>query len=247
MILLDTEPRAAVTKFLMSSVKNTEIDGRRVRIAREAKGLSQPQLADLVGMSQQGINEIEQGRSKRPRKLPEIAEALGRSTDWLLAKTDEDIPDPSRHPSNASFPPTFIPFPDRKLPLLGQSVAGPNGRFVLNGQQVGSVFCPPVLDGVDGAYAVLVYGTSMEPKFEAGETVWLHPYLPVRRGDYVVAQVVSDETGTDLDSYIKQFVSRSATKLILRQFNPDEGEDAEFEIAAERVVSIHKIVFQQLL
>lgn len=147
---------------------------------------------------------------------------------------------------NASFPPRYQKFPDETVPLLGQTVGGPNGRFILNGQEISRVFCPPDLAGVDGAYAVQVYGTSMEPKFEAGETVWLHPWTPVRSGDYVVAQILTQD-GEPPESYIKQFVSQNSKVLRLKQFNPEEGEKQEMEFPADRVFSVHKIVFHALV
>lgn len=241
----------AATKLLMAKPVEDNTLGERLREAREAKGLSQPELALRVQMSQQGIAAIESGGSKRPRKLRELAKALGRSEDWLLGESDAASGLQSEEPPiepepNASFPPNYKPFHGKLIPLLGQTSAGANGRFHLNGQEVGLVFCPPVLDGVKGAYAVLVYGDSMEPKFEAGETVWLHPYLPVRRGDYVVAQISGEDDFAEPGSYIKQFVSMSASKLTLRQFNPGEGENEVIEFPSTRVLSVHKIVFHQL-
>lgn len=217
----------------------------RLKLAREAADLSQPQLADRVGMSQQGIQSIEAGKVIRPKKLREIARAVGRSEEWLLGLDEGETA--METPSNASFPPQYQAFPQSRVPLLGQTSAGANGRFILNGQDASAVFCPPVLEGIRGAYAVLVYGESMEPKFEAGETVWLHPYLPVRRGDYVVAQILEDEDREEMGSYIKQFVSQSGTKLVLRQFNPGEGESELLEFSASKVFSVHKIVFHQLV
>jgi transcriptional regulator with XRE-family HTH domain len=57
---------------------------QRVLDRREAVGLSQSQLAKACGMSQQGIDSIEQGSVARPRKLLEIANALQTSQEWLL-------------------------------------------------------------------------------------------------------------------------------------------------------------------
>jgi phage repressor protein C with HTH and peptisase S24 domain len=220
----------------------------RVIEAREAKGLSQGDLAERTGMSQQGIASIESGESKRPRKMLELARALGRSEAWLFGQDEQSsagLVDIAPKP-NASFPPRYEKFPDTAIKILGQTVGGANGRFILNGQEIGRVFAPPDLVGVEGAYAVQVYGTSMEPKFEAGETVWLHPTKPVRAGDYVVAQIYGDDDDV-VYSYIKRFVSRSAKVLRLYQLNPDEGEPHELAFDADRVFSVHKIVFQALV
>ncbi|KKX25416.1 hypothetical protein YH62_25620 [Rhizobium sp. LC145] len=144
--------------------------------------------------------------------------------------------------SNASFPPQYQKFTDSSLPLLGQTIGGPNGRFILNGSEVSRVFTPPMLEGVEGAYAVRVYGTSMEPRYYAGETVWLNPHEPVRQGDDVVVQLLTDEEN-GRESYIKRFVSQSSKATRLWQHNPDEGEQNELTFDTEQVFSIHKIVF----
>lgn len=58
--------------------------GKRVRARRLKLVLSQGELAEAVGMKQQGIDNIEHGSSSRPRLLREIAKALQTSEDWLI-------------------------------------------------------------------------------------------------------------------------------------------------------------------
>ena len=151
---------------------------------------------------------------------------------------------PYRPSPNASFPPVFQEFPQgRRIPLMGQSEAGPNGRFIMNGQKVADVFCPPGLENVPNAYAVRVYGTSMEPRYRAGETVWLNPQLPVRAGDDVVVQLKPEHDGDEMASYIKEFRSRSSKVLRLWQHNPEEGESHEIELDNAEVFSVHAVVY----
>ncbi|EKY1951561.1 LexA family transcriptional regulator [Cronobacter sakazakii] len=56
----------------------------RVKTKREALGLTQTELAERVGTSQQAIEQLENGKTKRPRYLPELANELGVSVDWLI-------------------------------------------------------------------------------------------------------------------------------------------------------------------
>jgi transcriptional regulator with XRE-family HTH domain len=58
--------------------------GQRVLQRRTARGLSQPKLAKLSGISQQNIGTIEKGGVKRPGRILELAEALHTSVEWLL-------------------------------------------------------------------------------------------------------------------------------------------------------------------
>ncbi len=72
-------------------------------------------------MSQQGIAAIETGDSLRPRKIRELARAVGKSEAWLLGESSDATPPPA---PNASFPPSFRNFSGGQLPLLGQTAAG---------------------------------------------------------------------------------------------------------------------------
>jgi transcriptional regulator with XRE-family HTH domain len=63
------------------------IHGDRVRQLRKERGLSQLKLAKAVGMRQQGIQSIEDGKSRRPRKLRELAWALQTTEGWLLGES----------------------------------------------------------------------------------------------------------------------------------------------------------------
>lgn len=163
---------------------------------------------------------------------------------WV--KPDEATTFTSTAP-NASFPPVYQRFPqDSYIRVLGQTAGGPNGKFILNGTEVGRVFTPQNLDGVDGAYAVVVFGTSMYPRFKPGETVWLNPHLPVRQGDDCVVQLKTDNVD-GRESYIKEFVSRSTSVVRLWQHNPAAGEKNEIELDAKRVLAIHRVVFQAMM
>lgn len=216
--------------------------GDLVRERRIALNMSQHDLARAVGTSQATIDKIENHRSMRSQYLPAIFDALGIPLE-KLAK-DKGAPPPS----NASFPPKYQRFQQsKKVPLFGQTEAGPNGRFVMNGMKVADVFCPPGLEDVPDAYAVRVYGTSMEPRYRAGETVWLNPRLPVRAGDDVVVQLKAKYDGDEMASYIKEFRSRSSRVLRLWQHNPEEGEPKELEFDSDDVFSIHKVVHHAMV
>lgn len=230
--------------------------GERLRAARENAGYSSAQkAAEAIGISASTFRAHENGQNEfGPVEAERYARRFGTTAAHLLTGTpaqvqrlptveSEPLPKP-----NASFPPRYEQFPQvGTIAVMGQSVGGPNGRFVLNGQEAGRVFCPPMLENVEGAYAVRVYGTSMEPRYFAGETIWINPNEPVRAGDFVVIQVVGEDDDESRDSYIKQFVSRSNSLVRLRQLNPDEGENEMLDFPTKRVFSIHKIVFQASL
>ncbi len=55
----------------------------RLKAARERNNMSQQDLADVIGTSRESIQHIEDGRTKNPRKLEQIAKALDVSPAWL--------------------------------------------------------------------------------------------------------------------------------------------------------------------
>jgi len=57
--------------------------GKRLRQAREAADLTQPQLAELAGVSQALISALERGVRKQSRSVVRLADALGVRPEWL--------------------------------------------------------------------------------------------------------------------------------------------------------------------
>jgi len=63
--------------------------GRRLRALRSGRGLSQHELAKLIGVSKSSVNMYERDeREPGFRTLGAIADFFGVSTDYLLGRTD---------------------------------------------------------------------------------------------------------------------------------------------------------------
>ena len=191
-----------------------------------------------------------------PARLPEdvrrdLAALLGVEEDALRGEAPARRAERARaepRPAGLSEPLRNDPLPPRnaalgaavrlgRIPLYGQAVGGADGQFPLNGSLITEIAAPPSLAGVAGAYAVMVVGTSMEPRYFAGEAVFVNPRLPVRVGDFVVAQIGTHEGEPPL-AYVKRYVGQNEKAIRLEQLNP--GKKLSF--AADRVVSIHRIV-----
>lgn len=123
------------------------------------------------------------------------------------------------------------------IPVYGHAVGGNDGEFQFNGNQIGELAVPPILAGVPEAYAVYVVGDSMLERYHAGEAVYVHPRMPLRKGDYVVAQIAAEE-GDAPYAYIKRYLGWTAKSLRLEQLNPHK----KIEFPRRRVVSVHRIV-----
>lgn len=98
---------------------------------------------------------------------------------------------------------------------------------------------PPGLGDRSGVYAVFVSGSSMEPRYRAGEPVFVDSWRPPANGDDVIVQLTagagSEEVVTGL---IKTLVRRTSQFLELRQYQPE----ILFRIPAERVANIHRVI-----
>src|SRR3984957_17968980 len=164
----------------------------------------------------------------RLRGLP--AGALGEPR--LSATSLPETPLPERNAALAG-PVRFA----GKIPLYGQAEGGADGQFPLNGSLITEIDAPPPLAGVAGAYAVMVVGTSMEPRYFAGEAVYVSPRVPVRAGDFVVAQVAAHEGEPPL-AYVKRYLGRSDKSVRFEQLNPAK----RLTFPADRIVSIHRVV-----
>jgi len=97
---------------------------------------------------------------------------------------------------------------------------------------------PPQLAGATEAYAVYVAGSSMEPRYLAGEILHIHPGKPVAPGAFVLVQLRPESDGETPRAFIKRLVRRTATKVTFEQFNPPK----EIDIKASEIKSMHRIV-----
>jgi phage repressor protein C with HTH and peptisase S24 domain len=227
-----------------------------VRQAREAKGWTQAQLADAVGISQQAIGLIESGRTKTPTSSwRRIAAALEIPENEMEALINEarTRPRPAYgHLSLASDSSSRLPranvgrmvglahqdHGNKTIPVLGHAAGAAPGRgYIIMGDVIERVACPPWLESVEGAYALYVDGTSMVPRYYPGERVYVHPHKPPSPGDFVVAQVQARDDA-EPHGYVKQFKGWDGDLLVLHQFNPD----SPVEFSAKDVLALHKIV-----
>ena len=228
---------------------------QRLRFAREQAGYaSASDAARAIGVEEPTYLGHENGSRGLSRAAARYARFFHVSLDWLIggrgeykvsggeaqfatalrsAGLSDDAPLPAP-PRNAELggPAQF-----HAIPAYGQAVGGKDGEFILNGNRIVDVLAPPSLQGVPDAYAVYVVGDSMEPRYFAGEAVFVNPRLPVRRGDFVVAQIAVED-GEPPHAYVKRFVARDARMLRLEQFNPKKT----LEFPVGRVISVHRII-----
>jgi len=220
--------------------------GARIRHVRETiLGLrSQERFAELLSregraVTRGAVGNWEQGKEVGLDSLMAISRVSGVNLEWL-AYNSGDAPKLTNEsvlePSNAQITGTKVER-GSTIPLYGAAVGGEDGEFVMNGNHLDDVFAPPSLSGIPDAYAVRVVGSSMSPRYEDDETVFVNPKRRVVRGDYVVAQIHVDEHEPPL-AYIKRLVSYTKQKLVLEQFNPPKV----LEFDGADVATVHYVL-----
>lgn len=189
---------------------------------------SQSGLARALGIDPSGVTRLLKGdRQIKAFEVPKIRAYFGLPESGSAEQT-------SLH--RALEPSIVWDGPD-SLPVMGTGEGGKDGQMDWNGEVVDMVRRPPFLGAAKGAYALYVRGSSMSPRYEDGDIVYVNPARPTGPGAYVVVQFYERE-GEAVRAVIKQLVRRTDAGVTLRQFNPAK----EFMIASDRVQSVHKIV-----
>src|SRR5215470_6224422 len=101
------------------------ISGTRLRLARQARGFSQQQLAGMAGVSRQAVSAVESGQSDPSLRVAlALASALGMTVDELFGQQAQVPAVPARMiagPGGPSGRVTLVPVDDSfvALPLSG--------------------------------------------------------------------------------------------------------------------------------
>lgn len=205
------------------------IDPVRFRNAREKKGLSQPKLAALSGVSQTTIDKIERGLTLNSRMLPKLALALG-------VPIEELDPQLQNTASTGFRPPPEFFSRDNNMPVFSAAEGG-NGHIIVSTDVVEYVQRPYTLETISDAYGILIVGDSMDPAFEPGDTAWVNPRLPPLRGVDVILYAGIDG-GADARASIKRLIGWTDKVWQVRQYNPPK----EFTMERSEWPKVHRVV-----
>lgn len=215
----------------------------RLKAIREAKGLTQQALADLVGTTKQQISNLENSRRKLSEDwLRRLSSKLGVTAGAIIG---EDASYPQIQPEGViAAPKPMIESWPRDVPVLGTSAAGDVGDFMLNGDVIDWARRPPVLRGVNNAFCVYIQGESMVPWRQPGGLVYVHPSRPPRTGDHVVVELHAPD-GEPKPAFCKLLIRSTPKALILGQYNPKRDDIA---IPQERVLHLYRVMdWEELL
>lgn len=186
--------------------------GAFIRERREARQLSQQQLADLAGTSQQNIDRIEKGLVKKSQFFDPILTALGSDMGRALEQSitvDDVVP---RETLIAS----------RDLPIYA-SAEGGEGAILINRDPVEFVTRPAVLLHVKESFGVLVVEESMKPVYKPGSILLVNPRLQPRREQNAV--FLGSESNHTVRALVKQYDGQTQAVWRVTQHNPAQSFD----------------------
>ncbi|WP_277971747.1 LexA family protein [Pantoea agglomerans] len=185
---------------------------KRIAIARTALGLTQSQLADMVGIVRRQIAAYEAGDSKpRDKVLQNLAAALGTSMEWLSTGNGQG-PDVNHIKRTVTV---------REIPVLSWGMA----MTLLDYDASPAHGAPSIKDYIpapstsisENAFAIEISGDSMAcsgpVSFPDGTVVIFEPYEEAFNGDFVFCKF-DDDFAT-----FKQLVQDQGQKF-LRSLNP---------------------------
>ena len=200
---------------------------QHLRAARKQAHLSQTELAEALGVTQQAVGKWENGKSSPdPGTLGRIAALLGTSSDFLLGLHKET------EETRAAADRFFGARHESLVPVIGTVKAG-YGALAFEedyGQEYANVKDPA------SYFYLVVKGDSMEPRIQDGDLALVHRQSTLENGDLGVFVYGEDGEGT-----LKKYVQRG-NSIILHPFNADydemgiKGADLEHLYIAGKVI-----------
>lgn len=188
-------------------------------------------LADVVGTSKSQIDKLEKGQRRLTEDwMRRLARALQCSPADLLEDDESDSRFVNPKTIDRLVAPARGP---RDLPVCGYPLNETEAYFLdMKAAVHEMVERPASLSSVEEAYAVYMADRSMQPKYEPGQLLYVHPYRPARNLDYVVVRLTNNRY------VVRRFVSEAAGKVTLTQLNPEK----EIEFDRSEVIAVQKIV-----
>lgn len=184
---------------------------------------------------------------------PEVDPARDRAGDAASATpgadrghtAEERTAEPPARPGTPSPQPNVDPSSirtdglvgPRDFPIYSSAQGGATG-MVLSYEPIEMVRRPEPLFAVKGGFGMYVVGDSMEPVYEQGDMLLVHPAKPPQRGDDVLLVLHNGDTTDDHAAMVKRLVSYDDTAVRLRQYNPPR----DFDIPRTEILSLHLIV-----
>lgn len=192
-----------------------------LKAIREAAGITQETLAERLGVHYTTINRVENRPEISPKWVRRLAGFFHVPESTLVGLDSANKQE--------------TPQRETMIPVYGLAAGAVRGNYAMTNDPVEWVRALPGVVNVRDAYALIVTGTSMEPRYCAGEIIFLHPHRPPRPGDHVAIQEMDDH---GLSVSLKRFERMTETHVVTSQYNPP----AEVKFLRKRIQAVHRVL-----
>ena len=150
--------------------------GQRIRALREARGLTQAELAARLGVSDKAVSTWENDTyTPRMGAIRGLAEYFAVSRAYLLGDAPEPLPDY----------PNIVPLRRVRVPILGTAAAGEP----LPGDEAHAEYVDAEADAPRCDFGLRVLSDSMEPTIRPGDLVFIRRQEDVDDGQIAAVQL----------------------------------------------------------
>ncbi len=204
-------------------------------IIETTPGKSQKGLADYLGYHATTVNRMLHGARKIVvDEIPKIVKYLGRPLDVSGMEGEYLQEPPHRKPPGGLSDMQQVQWNfGGDVPVYGYAAGSVHGGLNLqNGEIVDWVARHPSQAGIANAFAVYVFSDSMEPRYFAGELVYVHPGRQPDAGRDCVIEMLNG------DAYIKRYLRQTDKVIRVAQLNPAGEKD----IPKAEVKAIYAVV-----
>ena len=168
-----------------------------LQLLRKQNGMSQLKLANTIGVSRSTVAMWENGSSQPDNSmLIKLSELFNVSVDYLLGRDEV----PSSPTSNGTW-----------IPVLGKVQAGipvEAVQDIIDYEDISNITKDP-----SDYFALQIKGSSMEPRFCAGDVVIVKKQNTAEDGDIVIALINGDE------ATVKKFKKRPEGIMLIPMNN----------------------------
>jgi phage repressor protein C with HTH and peptisase S24 domain len=182
-------------------------------------------------------------RNGKPKHLPErVRYPLARLLDIAESRIRGSfiMKEIERGLHSDGYDAVITPRMPRLIPAYGHATGGLRGEIKLCAEnRRDDVVAPPVVANVRNAYALYAVGVLMQPRYFAGEILYVDPGKSIRNGDFVVLQIVNNNRNKNDESCSPlALVRQQINETTFAQLNPPQ----EMTIGEDQIIARHRII-----
>jgi SOS-response transcriptional repressor LexA len=213
---------------------------RRLKELREQAGLTMRSVSDALGWSLTRYQHYEDRYKRKylPFELARVLEdmfvrqGVAAGAVLQLAGIEGSQSLPARSGPAAVRPVSLnAAAGQRDLPVHSAFRDGSDGFWFVEGDAKEFVERPANLRGVANAFALYADGESMQPRYFAGELLFVNPNRPITPNCFVAIEMA------DGRGQVRQFLRRTHDGIFVRRLHPDH----EFRLPAMEVKRMYRI------